>query len=178
MGSDTHCNRNPAVICKHQFRSDHFDYDPQTDEFICPNKQRLTYLYSGKHKTDNGYESKRQYYECQNCQDCLFRNQCTQAKGDRRIQVSLIRLLEYRCQVRENLTSETGKILRKMRSVDVETVFGHIKHNMRLRGFHLRGLEKVNTEWGWSALLITCENWRANPASFLSFALLPLSGCF
>jgi hypothetical protein len=34
------------------------------------------------------------------------------------------------------------------RSVEVETVFGHVKHNMGFRRFHLRGLQKVKTEWG------------------------------
>ncbi len=38
--------------------------------------------------------------------------------------------------------------MRAARSTEVETVFGHLKHNMHFRRFHLRGLEKVNTEWG------------------------------
>lgn len=153
---DTHHYRNPEIIRKHQFRSDHFDYDPQTDQFICPNKQRLHYLYTGKYKTTNGYESERRFYECRTCQDCPLKSQCTQAKGNRRIQVSM-KLIEYRRQARENLTSETGKALRKKRSVEVETVFGNIKHNMRFRRFHLRGLEKVNTEWG---LICIAHNMR------------------
>ncbi len=144
---DTHNYRNPEVIQKHQFRAEHFDYDPQTDEFICPNKQRLTYLYTGKYKTDNGYESDRRHYECQSCQDCPLKSQCTKAEGNRRIQISF-KLLEYRRQARKNLTSDTGIALRKKRSVEVETVFGQIKHNMRFRRFHLRSLEKVKTEWG------------------------------
>jgi hypothetical protein len=144
---DTHRYRNPEIIRKHSFRADHFEYDPQTDEFICPNKQRLSYLFTGKYKTENGYESERRHYQCANCQDCPLKSQCTKAKGNRRIQVSF-QLIEYRRQARENLTSETGQALRKQRSVEVETVFGNIKHNMRFRRFHLRGLEKVNTEWG------------------------------
>jgi len=144
---DTHRYRNPEAIRKHQFRADHFEYDPQTDEFICPNQQRLGYLYTGKYKTDNGYESERRHYACQNCLDCPLKDQCTKARGNRRIQISF-QLLEYRRQARENLTSEAGKALRKMRSVEVETVFGHLKHNMKFRRFHLRGMEKVNTEWG------------------------------
>lgn len=144
---DTHPYRNPEIIRKHHFRADHFTYDPQADEFICPNQKRLTYLYTGKHKTANGYESERRHYECQSCQDCPLKSECTKAKGNRRIQVSF-QLLEYRRQARENLTSEQGVALRKKRAVDVETVFGNIKQNMRFRRFHLRGREKVNTEWG------------------------------
>jgi len=58
------------------------------------------------------------------------------------------RLLEYRKQARQNLTSVEGQRLRAARSTEVETVFGHVKQNMGLRRFHLRGLEKVKTEWG------------------------------
>jgi hypothetical protein len=144
---DTHHYRNPEIIRKHQFRSDHFDYDPESDQFICPEKKRLSYLYTSKYKTANGYESERRHYECSECKDCPLKPQCTKAKGNRQIQVSF-RLIEFRKQARENLTSELGKELRAKRSVEVETVFEHIKHNMSFRRFHLRGLKKVNTEWG------------------------------
>lgn len=144
---DTHRYRNPDILRKLSFRADRFEYDPQTDEFICPNQQRLRYIFTSKYKTDNGYESERRHYECQSCMECPLKGECTKAKGNRQIQVSF-KLIEYRRQARENLTSETGKSLRKLRSVEVETVFGNIKHNMRFRRFHVRGLEKVNTEWG------------------------------
>lgn len=144
---DTHHYRNPEIIRKHQFRSDHFDYDPETDQFVCPAKKRLSYQYTSKYKTENGYESQRRHYECSECQDCPLKSQCTKAKDNRHIQVSF-QLIKFRKQARENLTSDLGKDLRARRSVEVETVFGHIKHNMGFRRFHLRGLKKVNTEWG------------------------------
>jgi hypothetical protein len=56
--------------------------------------------------------------------------------------------LEYRRKARENLTSEEGQQLRAKRSVEVESVFGHLKQNMGLRRFRLRGLEKVKAEFG------------------------------
>jgi hypothetical protein len=56
--------------------------------------------------------------------------------------------LEYRKQARTNLTSPEGEKLRAARSIEVETVFGHLKHNLGFRRFHLRGMKKVNTEWG------------------------------
>jgi hypothetical protein len=40
---DTHRYRNPKIISNHQFRADHFAYDLQAGEFICPNQQRPTY---------------------------------------------------------------------------------------------------------------------------------------
>ncbi len=53
-----------------------------------------------------------------------------------------------RKQARANLTSGEGEKLGAAGSTDVETVFGHLKHNMGFRRFDLRGLEKEKTEWG------------------------------
>jgi hypothetical protein len=38
--------------------------------------------------------------------------------------------------------------LRSQRGVDVESVFGQIKHNNQFRRFYTHGLKNVNTEWG------------------------------
>jgi hypothetical protein len=143
---DTHRYRNAEILHKHQFRSDHFEYDEQNDQFLCPAKRRLSYLYTSQSKTQNGFSSTRRHYECENCQDCALKSQCTQAKGNRQLQVSF-QLREYRRQARENLTSEIGLQLRAQRSVEVETSIGDVKQNMGFRRFHLRGQEKVKTEW-------------------------------
>jgi len=144
---DTHHYRKPELKRKHQFRAEHFEYDPEKDEFICPAHQRLTFRYASRYTTDNGYVTDRRLYECQACNECPLKGECTRAKGNRKIRISF-RLLEYRRQARANLTSEQGQRLRAARSTEVEPVFGIIKHNMGFRRFHLRGLEKVKTEWG------------------------------
>ncbi len=144
---DTHHYRNQDILRSHQFRSYNFEYDQEKDQFICPGQKRLSFLYTAKTKSENGYESSRRLYESEGCQDCPLKEQCTKAKGNRKIQVSF-KLMEYRRQARENLTSEPGKKLRAKRSVEVETVFGHLKYNQGFRRFHLRSLDKVSTEWG------------------------------
>jgi transposase len=144
---DTHHYQRPAVIRKHQFRAENFGYDPEQDEFICPAQKPLHFQYTARHTTDNNYQSTRRYYECYDCSDCPLKPQCTHAKGNRKIRISF-RLLEYRRQARENLSSPEGQRLRAARSVEPETVYGHVKHNMDFRRFHLRGHEKVKTEWG------------------------------
>ncbi len=78
---------------------------------------------------------------------CALKKQCTKAKGNRQIRISF-QLLDYRRQARNNLTTEFGQQLRSESSTDVETGFGCIKHNMGFRRFYLRGIEKVNIEWG------------------------------
>ena len=144
---DTHRYRDPAVLRAHQFRAEHFAYAATTDTFVCPAGQPLHFQYATRYTSDNGYLSNRRIYECFACADCPLRSQCTRAKGNRQIRISF-RLLAYRQQARDNLTSAQGERLRAARSVEVETVFGHIKQNMGFRRFHVRGQAKVKTEWG------------------------------
>jgi len=144
---DTHHYRNPEVLRSHQFRAENFAYDKDSDQFICPANKRLHFQYTTRYTTDNGYVTDRRIYACQECADCPLRSQCTKAKGNRQIRISF-QLLEYRRQARANLTSPEGERLRAERSTEVESVFGQVKHNLGFRRFHLRGLEKVNTEWG------------------------------
>lgn len=49
--------------------------------------------------------------------------------------------------MREKLRTTTGKAIYKMRKAVVEPVFGQIKERRRLRGFLLRGRDKVSAEW-------------------------------
>lgn len=144
---DTHHFRQPEIIRNHQFRAENFGYDKEKDEFICPANQHLRFAYASHYTTDNGYVTDRRNYECEDCRNCPLKPQCTKAKGNRKIRISF-RLLEYRRQAKQNLTTEEGQRLRSARSTEVETVFGIVKHNMGFRRFHLRGLDKVKTEWG------------------------------
>jgi transposase len=144
---DTHHYRKPELIRKQQFRAEQFGYDAEKDQFICPANKRLSFVNATRYETENGYLTDRRNYRCADCQACPLKPQCTKAKGNRSIRISF-RLMAYREQARNNLTSEEGIRLRSERSTEVETVFGHIKHNMGFRRFMLRGIEKVNTEWG------------------------------
>ncbi len=144
---DTHRYRRSEVIRKHQFRAEHFGYDAEKDQFICPANQRLRFVDTTRYRTENGYLTDRRNYQCTECQGCPLKPQCTKAKENRSIRISF-RLLAYREQARNNLTSEEGIRLRSARSTEVESVFGHVKHNQGFRRFMLRGKEKVNTEWG------------------------------
>jgi len=135
------------LIRKRQFLAENFPYDQEKDEFICPANQRLHFESQTRYTTDNGYLSQRRIYACDQCASCPLKPECTRAKGNRKIRISF-RLLEYRRQARTNLTSPVGQRLRAERSIEVEPVFGLLKHNMNFRRFHLRGQEKVKTEWG------------------------------
>jgi transposase len=53
--------------------------------------------------------------------------------------------------------SPFGQTLLHERQTTIEPVIGSLKHNLGFRRFHLRGLQKVNTEW---TLLTTAYNCR------------------
>lgn len=129
------------------FAAENMPYDAAQDTFTCPNGQPLRYKTTQRHLSNNGFESERRVYQCEDCSQCPLKAQCTQAQGNRQIQVSF-RLWEMRAHAKELLLSEPGTLLRKQRSTDVETVFGRIKQDWGFRRFLLRGLEKVKTEWG------------------------------
>ena len=136
------------------FTADQMAYDAQKDELICPAGKRLTYRYNFHNKTDNGYWAERRCYEAEDCTGCPLKEQCTKAKGNRRVNMAF-QLKAWRQQARENLTSEAGKQLRSLRSVEVESVFGRLKEDWGFRRFLLRGIEKVKTEFG---LLCIAQN--------------------
>jgi transposase len=144
---DTHKYKNQEMIRKQQFKAENFPYDAGTDQFTCPADKRLSFISSSSCTTENGHEIQHRNYECSDGMNCPLKAYCSRSLGNRKIRINF-QLLEYRRQARENLTSEEGKRLRTARSTEVETVFGHLKHNMGFRRFHLRGIEKVKTELG------------------------------
>jgi transposase len=137
---------------KKSFRKDKFNvsnlsYDEVTDTYTCPAGRKLGFAQEKTYRTETGYESREKVYECENCRGCRHRKRCHKSKFNRRIRVRP-ELGVFREEVRELLTSEKGMRLRRSRGTEVETVFAQIKHNKGFRRFYLRGLEKVNVEFG------------------------------
>lgn len=56
--------------------------------------------------------------------------------------------ISQKTKVKKLLANDEYKVLMKKRSTECETVFGQTKGNLCFRRFHLRGKEKVGTEWG------------------------------
>lgn len=144
---EQHPPRKPELLETLRFQSAFFPYDQEQDEFICPAQNRMVYLETVPYTSKNGFLSERRIYECLHCSTCPLKPHCTKAKGNRRMQVGFA-LRRYRQQAKDNLLSEQSLTLRKLRSTEPETVFGDVKHNMGFRRFMLRGLKKVDVEWG------------------------------
>lgn len=142
------------------FAASEFAYDPQRDEFRCPAGQRLVYQRTYAETTETGYRKQVHHYEATGCLRCRWRSDCTQAAANRSLRVNHS-LEAMRSRARDNLRSERGQLLRSRRMVEVESVFGRLKHNWGFRRFRLRGLEKVPIEWG---LLCIAHNLSKIPA--------------
>lgn len=132
---------------ENRFHKDHFDYDSQTDSFTCPNGQQLVFEQQTTKKNASGYQNNIRIYRSKGCGGCPYQQACKRGSGDRQIKFSP-KYEAYKKQVRYNFNTTTGLKMRKRRGWDVETPFGDIKHNQNYRRFRLRGLDKINIEWG------------------------------
>lgn len=141
---------------ENKFLVDNLEYDKVNDEYICPAEKRLKYVYTNKRKTQTGYEQTIKNYECEDCSDCLIKDKCTKAKGNRIIGINT-KLNFHKNLVRKNLTSKKGLMMRSKRPVEVESVFGQIKWNSGFKRFLLRGIDKVEIEW---ILLCLANNFK------------------
>lgn len=146
---------------ENKFRVENLRYDKQKDEYICPAGKSLKHLDTVKVTSRTGYVSSRTMYLSEGCDGCELRSLCHKSQSDRRIQVSH-KLNTYRTKARELLETDIGKIYRKRRSIEVETVFGDIKRNRGFRRFSLRGIKKVNTELGIISIAHNLIKWGIN----------------
>ena len=131
------------------FGKDKFVYDPDRDCYICPEGQLLRYR-----KTD--FKTRQKTYQVSRpaiCHDCQHFGVCTKAKQGRSIVILLDQGIKERLEAQ--YASPESQIIYQRRKQRVEHPFGHLKHNLGVRSFLLRGLQGVRAEAG---LLATCFN--------------------
>ena len=135
-----------------RFHRDNFPYDSITDSFTCPAGEKLVKKSTIHQTTSNGYARTTYQYESRNCQGCSLADACKKNDQKQR-QLTFNPTWEaFKVQARQRLLTQTGIKLRKQRSIDVESSFGDIKYNQGYNRFRLRGLKKVNIEWGLIAI--------------------------
>ena len=136
---------------KREFHPDNLFYNKSLDCYYCPMGQPMVFIGHKTVKTKTGYKVTLSRYQAQNCDGCPLNGRCHKNRRNRIIEVSH-RGNELRVKARDRLLSEKGKIHRKQRPVDVEPVFGMIKSNRGFKRFSLRGLVKVDIEFGLLAI--------------------------
>jgi hypothetical protein len=151
---DWHKERSKSS--KWRFHKTRFEYDEQSDSFLCPMGKRLLFAFEQTRPRASGYEVITRNYECKDCGSCAVKDDCTRREGNRRIDVST-KLRQHQDKMRAKLDTPLGERLRKRRGCEIETVFGDIKHNRGYRRVSLRGAKKVSAEM---ALIFMSYNLR------------------
>lgn len=126
------------------FRPSAFIYDEQHDEYRCPMGKPLTPQGKGRRRNGAHYTS----YGCAGCQGCPLASQCLD-KGTSARTITRDQYQHLRDETGRRMATEEGVALYQKRAPLVETVFARIKQHMGIRGFLLRGLDKVRAEWDW-----------------------------
>ncbi len=128
------------------FDIEYFEYNPEQDQYICPEEQILER--SGS-TIDGGI--KRIRYTCRTCLDCKSHNLCTTQKRGRRISVSE----DYQTvkNFRKKVNSRIGKKIIKKRKEIVEHPFGTIKKHLQFRYFMQTGLENAKAEFSFISFI-------------------------
>ena len=133
------------------FKADNLFYNESKDCLYCPMGQPMEKIDERDSVNNHRYHKRHSIYQAKNCHNCPMRGPCHKGKNNRIVEVNH-RLRKYKQRVRENLLSEEGLRHRRKRPVDVEPIFGCIKHNKGYRRFLLRGLKKVEIEVGLLAI--------------------------
>lgn len=136
---------------KNAFLTPNLYYNKDKDFYVCPMGQHMNQIGIGKRKTKLGFEYQVSIYKAQNCNGCPLRAMCYKAKGNRTIEVNH-NLNRLRQKAREKLLSEEGLYHRSMRPIEPEAVFGHMKSNNKFNRFTLKGISKIEIEFGLVAI--------------------------
>lgn len=122
------------------FDKERFCYDPNTDSYICPENKVLRYSHTDKRKP------RKQYIiiESALCRECRHFGICTSSPKGRRIARLLNEELRQRLEAQYN--DPQSQAIYKLRKQKVELPFGHIKRNLKVDSFLLRGRDGAKLE--------------------------------
>lgn len=133
------------------FHPDNLFYNAEQDYFVCPMGQHMEKIGTQNRKSELGYISTVIIYKAQCCQGCPLHGQCHNGEGARQIEINH-NLRRHKAIARNRLMSEEGKKLRSRRAIEPEAVFGQLKSNNKFNRFKLRGLLKVEIEFGLAGI--------------------------
>jgi len=130
------------------FDKEQFQYDSTKDHYTCPQGHILRYSHTEGNKTKVYLISKKSF-----CTSCQYFHKCTKSRRGRTIRTLLNDHVRKRLEAQyEQAESQAVYNLRKQK---VELPFGHIKRNLKLDAFLLRGIDGAKLEM---SLLSSCFN--------------------
>lgn len=141
--SDKKYHENP-------YRAANFQRDP-SGNLLCPNGKLFRFK-SKRHVYKNQYGRTEELYECESCEGCQHKSECSpKASGNRTIRMNE-ELTAIHEEVISNLESIHGALLRMNRSIQAEGTFGILKWDKSYKRLLRRGEKNVIVE----LTLISC----------------------
>ncbi len=128
---------------KDRFHISNFKYDPEKDEYICPEQNRM--VFSSKFYD----KRKKQYfktYRGRGCRNCKCLTLCTKSKEKMRILDVSVKSKEV-LELDEKMNTKEGKKIFAERKQTVEPVIGNYKENLGFRNCLTRGIRAVKAEF-------------------------------
>jgi transposase len=124
---------------------DNYEYDEKTNELIC---EGVRYKYRGDYIRKTGVKISTFWsYELKKKKDVPF-------------------YFRERLRMKTKMESQEAKRVYGLRKITVEPVYGNLKENLGFRGFLLRGLEKVKTEFNLVCIAHNLQKiWRLKQAN-------------
>jgi len=132
----------------HPFDKSHFKYDRANDSYTCPQDHVLRY-------SSTNYQKRHRVYRIGGsiCKRCCHFGVCTNNPRGR----TMTRLLKEELvqKLQAQYEQPDSQRIYELRKQKVELPFGHIKRNLKVDSFLLRGLAGVRAE---TSLLASCFN--------------------
>jgi len=132
-----------------EFEKERFKYDDKNDTYTCPEGHILTYSFINNNGKNRVYHISKSSL----CRQCRHFGKCTKSERGRSL------LKQSNEHVRKRLESEYMKpesqAIYTLRKQKVELPFGHIKRNLKVDAFLLRGSDGTRAEM---SLLTSCFN--------------------
>lgn len=126
-----------------------FQYDPERDCYICPERHNLFFSHIDNRKNSKVYFISDKAI----CFKCRHYGKCTDSKAGRTIR--RLHNEEMREKLEAQYKQPECQEIYKLRKQRVELPFGHFKRNLMVNAFLLRGLDGVKAEM---SLLASCFN--------------------
>lgn len=131
------------------FSKSQFTYNVEEDCYYCPEGHPLIYSTQKTSEEQLGYRIK----DANLCRQCKNFGICTDARQGRKIY--RLSREELREKIERQFNEPESQEIYSRRKTRAEHPFGHIKHNLGIRNFLLRGREGAKTEISIGA---TCFN--------------------
>ena len=123
---------------KNPFDKTHFRYDKERDIYICPEGKDLRFYTKQKKARLYRIEDKR------TCTQCRHYGTCTKSRMGR--QVVRMHNEEVRERLEKQYRESSSQATYRLRQEKAELPFGHMKRNLGVQAFLLRGLEGARAE--------------------------------